>query len=106
MRNVLAPLLLVSLLAACGSEPPPAPLPPPPAASPPAPTVVAAPEPAKPVEPTAEEKKKAADAKQLEEDRLKWAEDNKAEIARWTPELHAAAKALASKTFPSGKAAI
>ncbi|MDB4994030.1 MAG: hypothetical protein JWM74_1462, partial [Myxococcaceae bacterium] len=90
--------------AACGSEPPPAPLPPPPPAAPPAPVV--APEPAKPVEPTAEEKKKAADAKQLEDDRATWEGENKAEIARWTPELHAAAKALASKTFPNGKAAI
>jgi len=30
----------------------------------------------------------------------------KIEIARWTPELHAEAKALADKTFPTGKAAI
>ena len=105
MRNAFAPLLLVSLLAACGSEPPPAPQPPPTPVAPPAP-VVAAPEPAKAAEPTAEEKKKADEAKQLEEDRAKWAEDNKAEIARWTPELHAAAKALAGKTYPNGKAAI
>jgi predicted methyltransferase len=31
---------------------------------------------------------------------------HKAELARWTPELHAEAKALAEKTYPSGKAAI
>jgi predicted methyltransferase len=32
--------------------------------------------------------------------------DHKADLARWTPELHAEAKALADKTFPNGKAAI
>jgi predicted methyltransferase len=57
-------------------------------------------------EPTPEEKKKAADAKQLADDRAKWEADSKAELARWTPELHASAKALAEKTFTSGKAAI
>jgi predicted methyltransferase len=108
MRLALSSLVFVSVsaLVACGSEPPPAPLPPPAPASPPAPVVLAPPAPDKPVEPTAEEKKKADDAKKLEDDRAKWLEDNKAEIARWTPELHAAAKTLASKTYPSGKAAI
>jgi predicted methyltransferase len=105
MRNVLAPLLVVSAFVACGSEPPPAPVPPPAETAPPA--LAATPSgAATPAEPTAEEKKKAADAKQLEDDRAKWAEDSKTETARWTPELHAAAKALASKTYPSGKAAI
>ena len=60
----------------------------------------------KPKEPTPEEKAKAEEARQLKEDRAKWDEDNKAEDARWTPELHKDAKALADKTFPNAKAAL
>ncbi len=66
--------------------------------------VDAAPPPAP--EPTAEEKKKAEDAAKLKAARAKFDDENKAEIARWTPEMHAAAKALAEKAYPSGKAAI
>lgn len=62
--------------------------------------------PPRPPEPTPEEKKKAEDAKRLEQDRAKWEEDNKAELARWTPDLHAAAKALADKSYPNGHAAL
>lgn len=50
--------------------------------------------------------KKAKEARQLQEDRAKWEDEHKAEMARWTPEMHAEAKALADKTYPSGKAAI
>ena len=57
-------------------------------------------------EPTPEEKKKAEAQKKLAADRAKWEDDNKAEVARWTPEMHAAAKALAEKTYPSLKAAL
>jgi predicted methyltransferase len=56
-------------------------------------------------EPTVEAKKAEASRK-LEEDRAKWQDDNKAELARWTPALHASSKALAAKSFPSGRAAI
>src|SRR5581483_1122011 len=59
-----------------------------------------------PKEPTKEEKEKIEAAKALADDKAKWAEKNKAELARWTPELHAAAKALAEKTYPNGKAAV
>jgi predicted methyltransferase len=52
-----------------------------------------------PAEPTPEEKKKAEALKKLKEDRAKWQEDHKAELARWTPEVHAAAKALADKKY-------
>ena len=104
-RRLVHPVVLLSVLTACGSAPPPpAPPPPPPpveVAPPPPP-----PEPAKASEPTAEEKKKAEDARKLQEDRAKMEEDTKAELARWTPEKHAQAKAIAEKVYPTGKAAI
>jgi len=108
IRRSLGPVLLVALLSACGSEPPPAPVAPPP--PPPAPVETApapvdtTPPPAP--EPTAEEKKKADDAAKLQAARAKWEDQNKAELARWTADMHGSAKALADKTYPSGKAAI
>lgn len=102
MKRVLyGSVALLSLVVACGGEPPPeavAPTPPPPAP-------VATETPAPP-EPTAEEKKKAAASEALAKDRAKMEADHKAELARWTPELRAEAKALADKSFPTGKAAI
>jgi predicted methyltransferase len=95
----------LSLLAlACAAEPPPPAAPPPP----PPPVVVVAPPapPAPPPEPTPEEQKKAEEQKKLTEDRAKFELDKAAELGRWTPEMHAAAKALAEKTYPSGHAAI
>jgi predicted methyltransferase len=71
-----------------------------------APEPVAEPEPPPPPELTEEEKKKAADLKKLEEDRAKMQADNTTELARWTPELRAEAKAVAEKDYASGKAAI
>jgi predicted methyltransferase len=59
-----------------------------------------------PPEPTPEEKKKAEAQKKLQEDRAKWQDENKAEMARWTPEMHAAAKVLASKSYPNLRAAV
>jgi predicted methyltransferase len=105
-----ASIVLLSMLTACAAEPPPVTPAPPPQPAAPAP-VAATPPPAEsapppPAEPTPEEKKKAEDARQLKEDRAKWEDQNKAELARWTPEMHAEAKALADKTFPTGKAAI
>ena len=99
----------LALFCACAAEPPPSA---PPAAAPLAPAsapIVATPAPAQPAaapELSPEEKKKAEDARQLQEDRAKWEADQKAEVARWTPELHAEAKALSGKAYPSGKAAI
>jgi predicted methyltransferase len=76
-------------------------------------TEVVAPEPAvepaaapAPPEPTEEEKKKAEELKKLEEDRTKLKADNEKELARWTPELRAEAKAVAEKDYTTGKAAI
>jgi predicted methyltransferase len=105
-RVLLLPALSLCLVAAaCGGEPPVVNAPPPPAtveppAPPPAPTAEAKPE------PTPEEKKKAEQLEALQKDKTKAEADHKAEMARWTPELHAEAKAFADKTFPSGKAAI
>jgi len=109
MRGHLLGILLLSssLLLACGGSEP-EPLAPPP---PPPPVAVVTPPPADttpppPPEPTPEEKKKAEALKKLQEDRAKWQDESKAETARWTPELHAAAKALASKAYPNLRAAV
>jgi predicted methyltransferase len=110
-RALLGPvgsLCLALALNACGGDAPEVKAPPPP----PAPTVEAPPpvvekpaEPPKP-EPTAEEKKKAEQLEALAKDRAKMEADHKKEMDRWTPELHAEAKALADKAYPSGKDAI
>jgi predicted methyltransferase len=104
LLSVLPVLGLSVAFAACGGDPPvvntPAPTVEPP---PPAPTAEAPP--AKP-EPTPEEKKKAEALEQLSKDKAKAEADHKADMARWTPELHAEAKTLSDKTFPTGKAAI
>jgi predicted methyltransferase len=97
-------VLSSSLLLACGgSEPPPAAPPSPlgPVSGAPAAETAAA-----PAAPTPEEKKKADDLKKLSDERAKWQDENKAEVARWTPEMHAAAKALADKTYPNLHAAL
>jgi len=111
MRNRLIGSLVLSssFLLACGGEPPPPVAPPPPPPVEPAPVASAAPTvetPPPAPEPTPEEKKKAEATKKLAEDRAKWEADNKVEVARWTADLHAAAKALASKKYPSLKAAL
>jgi predicted methyltransferase len=103
-------LLLALLVApvACAEAPPPPveapPPPPPPAVVTAAPTT--APSAAPAPEPTAEEKKKIADQKEFAEERAKSEADGKAELARWTPELHAEAKAVASKAYATPKAAL
>ena len=103
-------MVVISILAACESTPPPV-APAPPLPPPPSSVAVVAPPPAAssatpPAEPTAEEKKKAKEAKELIEDRAKWEEENRAELGRWTAEMHAAAGALAQKSWPNAKAAI
>lgn len=99
--------LFALLLVACGSSPPPEnPTPAPPPSPAPVTTAAPAETAAKPAEPSAEEKKKAEALKELEKDRAKMKADHDAETARWTPELRAEAKALADKTFATGKEAI
>jgi len=103
----LVALTLASVVACASAEQPPpaAPPAPPPTASPapPAPVAVAA---APAPEPTPEEKKKAEEAQKLEQDWAKLREKHTAELARLTPEIRAAAKALAEKAYPTTRAAI
>jgi predicted methyltransferase len=65
-----------------------------------------APTPPPPPAPTPEEKKKAEEAQKLADGRAAFEQAKQAELARWTPAMHDAAKALATTTFPSGHAAI
>lgn len=109
MKHLVSPLALVVVASGCASEPPP------PAAPPPAPppamteapvTVATAPAPAPAPEPTPEEKKKAEDAKKLEQDWAKLLERHASEVARITPEVKNDAKALAGRAYPTIRAAI
>jgi predicted methyltransferase len=109
-RSCLFASLSVLALAACGGSQPPAPAAPV-ASAPLVPPVTSAAPPASAAAPVAaapspEEEKKAKAARELQEDRTKWEDENKTEVARWTPELHAAVKALADKAYPSGRAAL
>lgn len=106
---VLSGSLFCAALAACGgSEPPPAAAPAP-APMPEIASASAAPAdttPPPPPEPTPEEAKKAKAAKELREERAKWEGAKAAEIARWTPDVRAAAKALTDKAYPTLAAAL
>jgi len=62
--------------------------------------------PAAPPPLTPEQEKKAKAQKELQDDRDKWQNESSAEIARWTPDLHAKAAALAGKVYPSMDAAL
>jgi predicted methyltransferase len=109
VQHFLLPSLFAVFLAACADDTPPPAAPPPP--PPPPPVASVAPPPADttpppPPEPTPEEKKKAEDAAKLQAARAKWEEKNKAELARWTPDMHTAVAALANKSYASGKAGI
>jgi len=90
-------------LAACGGDEPVPQAPVTPVEPPPAATASSAP--AAP-EPTAEEKKKAADLAKLEADRTKMRAEHEKEMARLTPELRARIKALSEKNWPTAKAAL
>ena len=103
--SVLLALSLIAAAPACGGDPPEVKAPPPAPVEAPPPVVEKPADPPKP-EPTAEEKKKAEQLETLAKDRAKMEVDHKADMARWTPELRAEAKALSDKAFPNGKAAI
>jgi predicted methyltransferase len=84
--------------------PPPAPAP---VAAAPAPVAAApAPAPTAPPAPTAEEKKKADEQRELENDYVKLDASQKAELARLTPELKKSSQALVEKSYPSLKSAL
>lgn len=115
MKTITLSAALLAVLAARGScrapeEMPPVPPPPPPIASvsaAPAPPVASASSSAQtPAEPTPQEKAKAKAAAQLEKDRAKAEAEQASELARWTPELHAAVKAVAEKAYTTGHAAM
>ncbi len=55
---------------------------------------------------TAERGKAPSEAERAEKARVKADVDHRAEVARWTPELHAAAKRLAEASYPSLSAAL
>lgn len=70
---------------------------------------MSAPSDAKPTESTAQgqrEETKPEALTGLAADRAAWEAKNKSELARWTPELHSEAKALAEKDYPNGKVAL
>jgi predicted methyltransferase len=102
--GVIALASLFSFAGCAEDQPPPAAPPPPP--PPVMAAVVAAPPPPAAPEPTPEEKKKAEDAQKLAADFAKFEVDKQAEAARWTPDFHTAAAAVAGKTYPTGHAAI
>lgn len=113
-RSFVPHVLFSTLMAACGGSTPPEVKEPETkttsmaSATPVAPVAsgTAAPEPPKPAEPSPEEKKKEEAKKALEADRAKWKADHEKELARFTPELKAAVKALVEKTPANGKAAL
>lgn len=102
---LVAPVAIAVLGAACSSAPPKPIETPIPSLPPPAPVE---PTPAAPpvAEPTPEEKARAEALAQLQRDREKMLADHQSELARWTPELRAEAKALADKTYPNTRAAL
>ncbi len=109
-RSLVLTSVLVPFAIACGSSPPPESSAPKETKVQTAPTATttatAEPVAAKPAELSPEEKKKEEAKRALAEDRAKMKAENEKESARLTPELHAAAKAMADKSYPTGKAAI
>lgn len=96
--------VFVALVAACSGQPKPtASVTPTPSTAPSPSASVSA---SAPKEPTPEEKAKAEAAAMLEKDRKKAQAEQDAELARWTPELHAEAKALVEKKFKNGHEAM
>jgi predicted methyltransferase len=118
IAHLSASLALTLVLVGCGSSSSRDVTPPPPsdasahskpagsASATPATSASVAAQPPAPVEPTEKEKAAAKAAANLAKDRAKADAENAAEQTRWTPELHAAAKALADKSYPNGKAAM
>jgi predicted methyltransferase len=110
MKRFFAPITLATLVGCgpCPQSAPPAASPAPVQPVPEAPPAAAAPAAAvaPPAELSPEEKKKAEEARKLEEDWAKLNDANTAELARLTPEIRESAKALASRSYPTTRAAI
>lgn len=115
MKTITLSTALLLALTACGGSGTPDAVPPPAAsasATPPAapdsaaPPVVSASASAAqaPAAPTPQELAKAKAAAMLEKDRAKAEAERVSELARWTPELHAAAKKVADTAYPNGHA--
>ncbi len=102
MKRVILGSFAAALLAACASSAPPLAAPEPAAEVAPAPAPAPAPEP--PKEPTEAEKKAAREQQELEADRAKAIAEQQKELARLTPEVTAAAKAVADAAYPNGRA--
>jgi predicted methyltransferase len=105
MQRCTVASVLLAVLTGCAADPPPPAAPPPP----PPPVYMPPPAPPPPVEtkqPTPEEQKQAEELRKLEEDKVKLATQHQLELSRWTPELKAEAKALASKDYWTAKAAV
>ena len=103
-HNVSLVAFVSALAVGCASGPPP-----PPAAPAPQPAVTItalAAEPAPPPPPSPQELKRADDLKKLQDDRAQFEQEKQAELLRWTPEMHAAAKALAETAYSSGRAGV
>lgn len=97
-------VVVLGVVAACGASTPPPPVAAEPAGSVPVPAAAPSASASPVVSP--EEAKKAKEREELTRDWATWEAEHKAELARWTPELRAEAKALASKAYPDGKAAV
>ncbi len=107
----VCPALVALLLSACASSEP-APVAPAPTATP-TPALTSSADVAPPAASasaapalTPEQMKKAKEAAELEADRAELEREQKSELARFTPELRAEAKALAAKSYPTAKAAL
>ncbi|HWA72097.1 MAG TPA: methyltransferase domain-containing protein [Polyangiaceae bacterium] len=104
----IAMLLPLCSLFACGTAAETAP----PPAAPVAPPVAVAPPPAPAPAPTAppalseEEQKKADEQKKLAQEFAELEQSQQAELARLTPEVRAASKALSERSYPSARAAL
>jgi predicted methyltransferase len=109
-NHTIKTALALCFVSACASSPAPTPETPSEpqeavAPAEPAPAPVAA-APAAPPAPTPEEKAKAEALAKLEKERAAMRAEHDAEVARFTPELHASAKTLAEKAYPSTPAAL
>jgi predicted methyltransferase len=106
MKRALVVSSLLVLTASCGSQPAPPPAPPLSEAAPTAATSAAsATPPASP--PSASASVPApTPAERAQKEHAKADTEHQAELARWTPELHAEAKRLASASYPSADAAL